>query len=180
MSAKKLTYSALLIVTAAALSVLETLLPPIVPIPAVRVGLGNIVTLLLLNIGCGWRGRDALCVATLRCVLAGLVTGSVMSMMFGIVGGLAALAAMAAVRRIIPSERRISALPFQGIAGAIFHVGGQLLTAALFYGTWTVFAYASILLASAIIGGAFTGMVTKWLLRRNRIKEIFRINQENI
>lgn len=166
MNVKKLTYSALFIVIAAALSVLETLLPPIVPIPAVRVGLGNIVILLLLNVGGVWKARDALCVAMLRCVVSGLVTGSVMSMMFGLVGGAAALAAMAAVRACSPADGRISVLPFQGIAGAIFHVGGQLLTAAVFYGTWTVFAYAPILLATAIIGGAFTGIVTKLFLTK--------------
>lgn len=166
MSARRLTYSALFIVIAAALSVLETWLPPIAPIPAVRVGLGNIVTLLLLNIGGAWRVRDALCVALLRCALAGLVTGSVMSMLFGLVGGAAALAVMAAVRGLTPPEKRTAVLPFQGIAGAILHVGGQLLTAALFYGTWTVFAYAPILLASAIIGGAFTGLVTKLFLTK--------------
>lgn len=166
MNVKQLTYSALFIVIAAALSALETLLPPIVPIPAVRVGLGNIVTLLLLNIGGVWRVRDALCISLLRCVVAGLITGSVMSMMFGLVGGAAALSAMAAVRACSPADGRISVLPFQGIAGAIFHVGGQLLTAAVFYGTWTVFAYAPILLATAIIGGAFTGLVTKLFLAK--------------
>ena len=166
MRAKKLTYSALFIVIAAALSVLETWLPPIVPIPAVRVGLGNIVTLLLLNIGGAWRLRDALCVALLRCVISGLVTGSVMSMVFGLVGGAAALLAMAAVRGLSPADNRTALLPFQGMAGAILHIFGQLLTAALFYGTWTVFAYAPILLASAIIGGAFTGLVTKLFLAK--------------
>lgn len=166
MSVKKLTYSALFIVIAAALSVLETWLPPIVPIPAVRVGLGNIVTLLLLNIGGAWKVRDVLAVALLRCAVAGLVTGSVMSMVFGLVGGTAALAAMAAMRGLVPQDKRISVLPFQGMAGAMLHVGGQLLTAALFYGTWTVFAYAPILLASAIIGGAFTGLVTKLFLTK--------------
>ncbi len=179
MSTKKLAYTALFIVAAAALSVMETLLPPIVPIPAVRVGLGNIVTLLLLNVGCGWRYRDAAWVSVLRCVLAGLVTGSVMSMMFGIVGGIAAFLAMTALRQSLPKDKRVPALPFQGIVGAIFHVGGQLVTAAVFYDTWTVFAYAPILLASAIIGGAFTGLVTKWLLKRAGFVKIIRI-EENI
>ncbi len=166
MSTKKLTYSALFIVIAAALSVLETWLPPIVPIPAVRVGLGNIVTLLLLNIGGVWKVRDVLCVALLRCVISGLVTGSVMSMVFGLVGGTAALLAMSAVRALSAADKREALLPFQGIAGAILHIFGQLLTAALFYGTWTVFTYAPILLASAIIGGAFTGLVTKLFLSK--------------
>ena len=51
MTVKKLCVSALFICIAAALSVLETLLPPIVSIPGIRVGLGNIVTLFVLYIG---------------------------------------------------------------------------------------------------------------------------------
>ncbi len=175
MSVKRLTYSSLLIVAAAALSVAETLLPPIVPVAGIRLGLANIVTLLVLNIGGGWRFRDAACISLLRCVLAGLVTGSVMSMAFSLAGGAAALIAMAAAGKLFGGNRT-AMLPFTGIAGAIFHIFGQLLTAALFYGTWTVFAYTPILLASAIIGGAFTGLVTKHLLRREGILRIFRID----
>ncbi|MBS7370165.1 MAG: Gx transporter family protein, partial [Oscillospiraceae bacterium] len=48
MSTRKLTLSALFIALAAVLSALETMLPPIVPIPGVRVGLGNAVTLFVL------------------------------------------------------------------------------------------------------------------------------------
>ena len=166
MSAKKLCLCGVFICIAGALSALETMLPPVCPIPAVRVGLGNIVTMFVLYLGSKWHFRDALCISVLRCVLAGLITGSVMSMSFGIVGGILALFAMAALKHILPSKNSESYLPFVGVAGAIFHIGGQLLTAALYYGSFSVFAYAPILLSSAIIGGAFTGICTMLLLKK--------------
>ena len=57
-------------------------------------------------------------------------------------------------------------LPFTGVCGAVFHIAGQMLTAVLIYGSKFVLAYTPILLASAIIGGAFTGMCTMLLLKK--------------
>ncbi len=166
MSTKKLCLCGLFICFAAALSALETMLPPICPIPGVRVGLGNIVTMFVLYLGGKWRVRDALCISVLRCVVAGLITGSVMSMTFGIVGGILALFAMVLLKKAMPEENSENYLPFVGVAGAILHIAGQLLTAALYYGSISVFAYAPILLSSAIIGGAFTGLCTMLLLKK--------------
>lgn len=166
MSAKKLALCAVFICFAAALSALETLLPPICPIPGVRVGLGNIVAMFLLYIGGRWRVADVLCVTVLRCALAGLITGSPMSIAFGAAGGILAVLVMAAAKRLFPKENNENYLPFTGVAGAVAHIAGQLFTASLYYGSFSVFAYAPILLSSAIIGGAFTGACTMLLLKK--------------
>lgn len=170
MSTKKIALCGLFVCFAAALSAAETMLPPIVPIPGVRVGLGNIVTLFVLYVGGGWRAADALTISILRCFLAALITGSLMSAAYGIMGGLLSLGAMLVMRRLLPRENREKYLPFTGVAGAIFHIIGQLLTAVIFYGTFSVLAYLPILLSSAIIGGAFTGLCTMLLLRKTGAK----------
>ena len=166
MKADKLTCTALFICFAAVLSAAETWLPPIVPIAGVRVGLGNIVTLFVLYIGGRWRFRDALTVALLRCCVAALITGSLMSAAYGIAGGVLALCGMAAARRILPNEKSERYLPLVGAAGAICHIIGQLAVAAVFYGTLSVLAYTPILLATAVAGGAFTGACTMLLLKK--------------
>lgn len=168
MSAKKLALSALFICFAGALSALETMLPPIVPVTGVRVGLGNIVTLFILYIGGKWRGADALAVAVLRCFLAALITGALMNAIYGLSGGVFACGAMLAARRIFPKtdghcDTRF--LPFTGVCGAVFHIAGQMLVAVVIYNSKFVLAYTPILLASAIIGGAFTGICTMLLLK---------------
>lgn len=168
---KKLCIEALFICFAAALSALETLLPPFVPIPGIRVGLGNIVTLFVLYIGGSWRIWDAYIIAVLRCFLAALVTGSLLSAAFGLAGGVLACTAMFAARSLFPKGKAefpfdLQFLPFTAVCGAIFHIAGQLLVAILFYGTKFVLAYTPVLFASAIIGGIFTGFLTMLLLRK--------------
>lgn len=170
MTVKKITLLAVFICFAGALSALETLLPPIVPIAGIRVGLGNIVTLFILYAGGQWKAYDAYIVAVLRCFLAALITGSLMSAMYGLVGGVLACTAMLIAKTLFPkdSDKRCDTrfLPFTGVCGAIFHMGGQMLTAVSFYGSKYVLAYTPIFLASAIIGGAFTGICTMLLLKK--------------
>lgn len=175
MSTKKLALSALFICFAAAFSALETMLPPIVPIVGIRVGLGNTVTLFILYIGGDWRGTDALTVTILRCLLAALMTGSPTGALYGISGGLLACAAMLAARRLFPKKRGAIPfderfLPFTGVCGAVFHIAGQMFAAVLIYNTKYVLAYTPILLASAVIGGAFTGLCAMLLLKKLPVK----------
>ena len=129
MKTKKLALCALFIALAAGLSALETLLPPICPIAGVRIGLGNTVTLFVLYAGGMWRGRDALCIAVLRCFAAALITGAVMSAVYGLAGGLFAFGGMMAARGLFPrTEGRYSLayMPFTSAVGAVCHIAGQL------------------------------------------------------
>lgn len=147
------------------------MLPPIVPIPGVRVGLGNIVTMFLLYIGGNWRAWDALIVIILRCVLAAFIVGSPMSAIYGLAGGAASWIAMLSCRQLLPKNsgtKRFDEryLPFTAVGGAVFHIGGQMVCAVLIYSTKYVLAYTPILLSSAIIGGLFTGFLTLLILKK--------------
>ncbi len=172
MTVKKLCTEGLFICFAAALSALETLLPPLVPIPGIRMGLGNIVTLFVLYIGGAWRAYDAYIIAVLRCFLAALITGSMMSAAYGLAGGVLACTAMMIMRRVFPkkpdSDIKFDTqyLPFAAVAGAVFHIAGQMLAAVAFYGSKYVLAYVPVLLASAVAGGVFTGFLTMLLLKK--------------
>lgn len=166
MKVRKIALCALFICMAAVLSAAESWLPPICPIPGVRVGLGNIVTMFMLYIGGQWRSLDALIVVVLRCFLAALITGQIMNVFYGVAGGICALGVMLLMRKLLPQKNRENLLPFVGVAGALAHIAGQMLTAVIIYGNMLVLAYTPILLASAIIGGAFTGGCTLLLLRK--------------
>lgn len=165
-SLSKLTLCALFICMAAVLSAAESWLPPICPITGVRVGLGNIVSMFILYIGGSWRSSDALIVVILRCFVAALITGQLMNVFYGAAGGICALGAMLLLRKILLAKNRENLLPFIGVAGASAHIIGQMATAVIIYGSFMVLAYAPILLASAIIGGAFTGGCTLLLLKK--------------
>lgn len=168
MTAKKIAFSAIFICFAAALSALESMLPPIA-ITGVRVGLGNVVTMFLLYIGGCWRAWDALAVMVLRCILAALIVGSPTSAIYGLAGGTAAWAAMLAARKLFPKKDESpdpKYLPFTAVFGSVSHIAGQMAAAVLLYGTKYVLGYTPILLASALIGGLFTGFLTMLILAK--------------
>lgn len=147
------------------------MLPPICPVPGVRVGLGNIVTMFLLYIGGKWKAPDALIVIILRCLLAALIVGSPTHAVYGLMGGLLSWGAMLLLRSMFPKSKDNKRpddkfLPFTAVGGAMFHIAGQMCAAVLLYGTKYVLAYTPILLASAIIGGLFTGFLTMLILQK--------------
>lgn len=125
----------------------------------------------LLYIGGKWKAPDALIVIILRCLLAALIVGSPTHAIYGLMGGVASWCAMLGLRRLLPKGHDAKRpderyLPFTAVGGAVFHIAGQMCAAVLLYGTKYVLAYTPILLASAIIGGLFTGFLTMLILRK--------------
>lgn len=163
---RKIAMCALFICIAAVLSAVETWLPPICPLPGVRVGLGNVVTMFMLYIGGRWSSGEAMVVVILRCFVAAFITGAVMNLFYGVMGGICALGTMLLLRRVLPQKNRENWLPLVGVGGALAHIAGQMLTAVIIYNNFFVLAYTPILVASAIIGGAFTGFCTLLMLKK--------------
>lgn len=163
---RKIAMCALFICIAAVLSAVETWLPPICTLPGVRVGLGNIVTMFMLYIGGRWSSGEAMVVVILRCFVAAFITGAVMNLFYGVMGGICALGTMLLLRRVLPQKNRENWLPLVGVGGALAHIAGQMLTAVIIYNNFFVLAYTPILVASAIIGGAFTGFCTLLMLKK--------------
>lgn len=162
---RKIALCALFICIAAVLSALESWFP-ICEIPGIRVGLGNIVTMFMLYIGGKWRSLDVMTVVILRCFVAAFITGAVMNLFYGVMGGICALGVMLLMRKILPGKDRENWLPLVGIMGALAHITGQMLTAVIIYGNIFVLVHTPILIASAVIGGAFTGTCTLFMLKK--------------
>lgn len=122
-SLRRLTRCAVLTALALALSVAEGLVPLtiIFPLPGLRLGLANLVTVYAL---CRLSGREALLILIARCLLGSLLGGNLMALAFSLTGGLLALAVMALLLRL-------SCLSLFGvsIAGAAAHNTGQILAA---------------------------------------------------
>ena len=93
---RELTLCAVLAALALALSYMESFFPLalIVPLPGVKLGLANIVTLYALY-ALGF--PSALAILLVRCTLGALFAGNASALLFSLLGGLAALLAMALV-----------------------------------------------------------------------------------
>ena len=158
-SVKKLTTLALFSTIALTIFLLESLIPPLVPIPGIKLGLVNIVTLILLANGT-W--RDALVVLMARILLGSIFAGQMMSFFYSLAGGLACLLVMAILHHFLGKKL----LWFTSIIGALAHNTGQIIVAALVLGSGYVFFYYPYLIVSGIITGLFTGLAALYLQPR--------------
>lgn len=158
---KKLALAAVLTCIASVLFVVEMQIPPFIPVPGVKLGLSNTVTLFVLCLGENWTRKDAVLILTARILLVSLLTGQPSALMFSLPGGLSALLAMI-ILRAVPKNLPI---PFLSVAGAVFHNTAQILSAAVFMGTLSVFAYIPALAVSGIASGLLTGFAVYFLFK---------------
>ena len=158
-SVKKLTTLALFTTIALTIFILESALPPIVPVPGIKLGLANIITLILLLNGT-W--AEALIVLIMRIVLGSIFAGQMMSFFYSLAGGLLCLLVMALLNRILGKKL----IWFTSIMGAIAHNMGQIIVAMAVLGSAYVLYYLPFLLLSGIITGLFTGLCAHYLHKR--------------
>ncbi len=158
---RRLTLTALLAAAALGIFALEAQLPAPVPIPGVKLGLANAVTLFAMR---ALGRKEAGAVLTVRVLLGALFAASPSTLLYSACGGLLAYAAMCLLTAVIPEKRlwAVSAL------AAVAHNAGQLLACLLVVRTPGVLAYGPILAVSGIITGVFTGLCAQYLLQRLR------------
>ena len=101
MKTKKLTTMALLTCAALVIHYLESLLPQLVPIPGVKPGFANIITLLALYM---LSPRDAIMVAVSRLILGAFIGGSLSALMYASAGCAVSLAVMLPLSRVLPPK----------------------------------------------------------------------------
>lgn len=154
MQTKRLTLCGLLAALAVVLSLVERMFPldAVVPVPGVKLGLANVVTLFALT---RLRLRDALAILVCRVAIAALLMGSVTAFLFSLLGGLLALFVMWA---LLHAEGRAVTLLGVSVAGAAAHNIGQIAAAVLWMKTAAVVAYLPFLLVMSVPLGLITGL----------------------
>ena len=154
MKLNRLTRGALLTAVALTIFLVEMMIPPIVPVPGVKLGLANIITLIaMMLIG----PVDTLLILLARILLGGMFSGQIMSILYSLAGGLLCYLTMLVLRRHI-TLRQIWAM---SIAGAIAHNIGQIGVAILVTGTKELILYLPVLMVSGILAGLFTGLAAQ-------------------
>lgn len=155
---RKITALSLLATMALALYAVESALPPIVPIPGIKLGLANIITLVVL-----WKysARDAFSVLLVRILLATMFLGQAISLLYSLSGGLLCLLAMLLVKQLLHGHYLFLA----SMTGAVFHNLGQIAIAFLLTGVPAVLVYLPFLLLSGLVTGLFIGLCARFTLR---------------
>ena len=159
LTTKQLTLCGVLTTLALALSVAENQLPltMAIPIPGIKLGLANIVTVFALyTLG----PAQAVLILLARCTLGALFAGNMNALLFSLMGGLAAMGVM-----ILLSRVRALSVYGVSVGGAAAHNCGQVAAAVLTLGNTAPLYYLPVLLGVSLFTGAFTGLVAACLFR---------------
>ena len=156
---KQLSLCAVLIALALALSYTERFLPLqlLIPLPGIKLGLANIVTLMALYLlGTG----PAFMILIPRCILGAVFGGGITGLLFSLCGGLLALGTMA-----LGKKCPVFSVYGVSIVGAASHNVGQILAAMGLMHSVYIGAYLPYLLLVGLLTGFLTGAITAGLLR---------------
>lgn len=147
------------IALALALSYTERFLPLqlLVPLPGVKLGLANIVTLLALYL---FPVKYAFLILIPRCILGAVFGGGITGLLFSLWGGMLALCAMALGKKV-----PLFSIFGVSVLGAAAHNVGQILAAMVLMRSCYIGAYLPWLLLAGIFTGLLTGLLAAGLLR---------------
>ncbi|MDK2896888.1 MAG: hypothetical protein PWP04_1008 [Candidatus Atribacteria bacterium] len=158
MTGKKISILGVFLGIGLVLHLVESLFPPPLPLPGVKLGLANVVTLVVLFLG---SIREAFLVSFFRIILGSLLGGTFLQIGFFISlgGGITSFLTMAAAKKMSCSLMGTS------VIGALSHNLGQVIVVFLFLGTTAIFWYLPLFLLIALPCGIFIGYLG-WLFFR--------------
>ena len=159
LTTKQLTLCAVLTAMALALSYLENFFPLslAIPVPGIKLGLANIVTVFALY---ALGAVQALMILAARCFLGAVFAGNMNALIFSLLGGFTAMLVMICLSKM----KRLSVYGVS-IGGAAAHNCGQVAAAVLTLGNTAPLYYLPILLGVSLFTGTLTGLISACLFR---------------
>lgn len=159
MKIRKLVRMALLTAIALTIFMVEAQIPALVPIPGIKLGLSNIVTIFAVFL---LGGKEAAAILFARIFLGAVFSGQFSTIFYSAAGGFLAWLTAIAFKRIL-TEKQIWVA---GCLGAIAHSIGQMIVAVLLTGTPGLVIYLPVMLLCSVVTGVFTGLCAQLLLNR--------------
>lgn len=139
-------------------SYVETLIPVNFGIPGIKLGLANLVIVLVLY-KAGW--KEAFLLSVTRIILSGFMFGNLFAILYSLAGGVLSLTVMA----LLKQKDSFSVIGVS-MAGGVCHNMGQLVVAMAVVETYQVGYYLPVLLVAGVATGAAVGLVSGEILKR--------------
>lgn len=156
MKTAKIAKLGLFLAIALILSLVENMLPPLLPIlPYAKLGLSNVVllaTLLILGVSEGY------IVLLLKCLLMAVFSGNFSVLLWSLPAGFVAFSTMTILRSL-----KIFSVPGMSVAGGIMHNVVQIIVASLIIGK-SVYVYLPYMMLAGGVAGFFTGIACHFLV----------------
>ena len=161
MKARKLTLMALLTAIALTIFMIEAQIPAPVPIPGIKLGLANIVTVFaVFALG----SKEAASILFVRIFLGAVFAGNFSTILYSGAGGLCAILVTIGLRKILTEKQ----LWVAGALSAIGHSIGQMAMAIAVTSTPSLAVYLPVMIICSVITGLFTGLCAQLLLNRGK------------
>lgn len=162
MKTRKLTLLACLSAIALTIFMVEAQIPALVPIPGIKLGLANIVTVFaVFALG----PKEAASVLFVRIFLGAVFAGNFSTIFYSAAGGACAILITIGLRKILKNNQ----LWVAGCLGAIAHSIGQMAMAILLTGTPGLAVYLPVMITVSILTGTFTGLCAQFLVKRGKL-----------
>ena len=158
MTTKKTAQLGVYIALAMILSYVESLIPFSFGIPGIKLGLTNVVTVIMMYT---YGIPGALGVAVLRAVLSGFMFGNAFSIIYSVAG-----CVLSFIFMYILKKTNHFAIISVSAAGGVMHNVGQLIVAANVVKTYSVIYYAQVLIIAGVFTGIIIGIVSDEIVKR--------------
>lgn len=166
MSALEVATYGLLAAVALIFGYVEALFPLPLPVPGIKLGLGNIVVLFTLA-GFGWRA--GLAIAVVKVVVSALLFGNPMVLMYSAGGAALSFVAM----WVALHWSRLSIVGVS-MVGGVFHMVGQLAVVAFTFSPYVALVYLPVLMISGLVTGLLAGYVCRLVIRTTAKSNLFK------
>ena len=161
MKTKDLTRMALLTAIALTIFMVELQLPGLAPVPGIKLGLSNIVTVWAVF---AMGPKKAAAILFCRVFLGAIFSGQMSTIFYSGAGGACAIGITIVVRNILTRKQ----IWIAGVLGSIVHCLGQMAMAVLLTSTPGLVLYLPYMILVGIFTGAFTGLCAQFLTERLR------------
>ena len=161
MKTRKLTQMALLTAIALTIFMVEAQIPALVPVPGVKLGLSNIITVFAVF---AMGPKEAAAILFVRIFLGAVFAGNFSTIFYSAAGGALAIGVTILLRKLLTNKQ----LWVAGVLGAIAHSIGQMAMAIAITQTMGLAAYLPVMILCSIVTGLFTGFCAQFLLDRGK------------
>ncbi len=165
MKAKRLTELALLTALASIIFIIELQIPNLSPIPGVKLGLANIITIYAVY---RFKAYETALIVIVRVLIGSVFSGNFSALIYSLAGAAVCLIGMLFISKLIPAGYTWLC----SIIGGAFHNIGQITAAVIVMKTTAVISYLPVLICSGCIAGAFTGVCAEFVLSRKPSEKI--------
>lgn len=156
-STRKLALFAMFTAVALIFSYMETLIPVYPAIPGIKLGLANIVTIVVLN---RYGVRDTVLISFVRIILSALLFGNLTVMLYSLAGAACSIIIMWLFLKL-----HFFSLTGISILGGVSHNIGQLLVAAVLIENQNILSYAPVLLITGTVAGIAVGIAASFIIK---------------